>query len=88
VSTYTTGAVPWNTATTTATTETFYISIPDGPLIKGRVKVVGGTAPRPNRVHPRRPHLWREMLHYGQRGTGFAQCRCGAIGVPYDGDCT
>lgn len=66
-----------------STNTTIYIAIPEGPRIRRRVKEVVGTAVDPEGTHPGKPHPWREMLHFGQRGTGFAQCLCGAIGVPY-----
>lgn len=71
------------TMRSTATTMTLYVSIPEGERIRGRVKEVLGTAADPEQVHPGKPHQWREMLHYGEPGTGFAHCLCGAMGIPY-----
>lgn len=66
-----------------ATNVTLYISIPEGARMRGRVKEIAGTNAQPDSVHPGKTHSWREMLHDGQPGTGFAECICGAIGVPY-----
>jgi hypothetical protein len=71
------------TFTNEATNTTVYVSIPTGPRVRGRVKEVQGTVAMPDAVHPGRPHRWHEMLHHGERGTGFAECLCGAVGVPY-----
>lgn len=69
--------------TSDTTTTHIFIAIPEGPLIKGRVKEVVNVEAYPDEVHPGKPHTWRELDHYGQFGTGFAQCLCGAIGIPF-----
>jgi hypothetical protein len=58
---------------------------PQGKRIRGRVKEISGVEFYPDDIHAGKPHRWHEMLHYGQPGTGFAECACGAIGVPYGG---
>lgn len=63
---------------------TVYLSIPEGKLIAGRVKEISNTPAHPEVVHPGTAHEWHEMLHFGQPGTGFAECRCGAVGIPYE----
>lgn len=68
---------------TSVTSTTMYVSIPEGRRIRGRVKEVEGTFAEPGQVHPGKRHPWREMLHCGQPGTGFAQCICGAVGIPF-----
>lgn len=65
------------------TNTTVYVSIPEGRRIRGRVKEVPHTLAAPGQVHPGKAHRWHEMLHYGQPGTGFAECHCGAIGIPF-----
>lgn len=67
-----------------ATTTTLYVSIPEGRRVSGRVKEVLNTPADPAGVHPRKPHRWREMLHFGESGTGFVECVCGAIGIPFE----
>lgn len=72
-----------NVTTTSAATVTRYsVSYPVGRRVRGRVRLVEGVDWDTN-AHKDKPHQWREMLHYGQRGTGFVQCICGAFGVPY-----
>ena len=65
----------------TATSTIVYISIPEGRRIRGKVKEF--EPPVDSTAHPKGKHIWREMLHFGQPGTGFAECICGAMGVPY-----
>lgn len=50
------------------------------PALRARVKLVEGPIADVG-AHPGKSHQWREMLHYGKRGTGFAECICGAVGV-------
>jgi len=69
-------------STTSATT--IYMTLPQGPLVTGRVKEVTGTDASPASVHPDESHEWHEMGHFGRYGTGFAECRCGAIGAMFD----
>lgn len=57
-----------------------YIVVTEGAVISGPVAEFEPGFP--DSVHSGQPHEWREMLHYGKGGTGFAQCRCGAIGEP------
>lgn len=67
----------------TAKTTTLYVAVPQGARFTGRVKEVEGTLADPEAVHPGEAHEWYETLHFGQRGTGFVECCCGAVGVPY-----
>lgn len=67
----------------TANTTTVYTTIPQGPPVEGRVKLVENVESWPEQAHPGKRHRWRHLLHYGELGTGFAQCFCGAIGIPY-----
>lgn len=69
---------------TSATTTRLLIAIPQGPLVMGRVKEITGVETFPTEAHPGASHTWREMDHYGEYGTGFAMCLCGAIGEMYD----
>ena len=57
----------------------------DGPRIRSdqQVKIVRTIGHFADTVHPGKRHEWYEMLHFGQRGTGYAQCRCGAVGDLY-----
>lgn len=67
-----------------STTTTLYIVIPEGRVVRRRVKeFADNDAANAEAVHPGKPHRWHEMLHYDQRGTGFVHCRCGAVGIPY-----
>lgn len=68
--------------TTSASSTVIYACVPQGRRITGRVKVLSGIETSLT-AHPKKPHRWHEMLHYGRSGTGFAECRCGAIGVPF-----
>lgn len=72
------------TRTGIGTTGYLAIAIPEGPRVRGKVKLIPDTDAVPYLVHPGKRHRWHEMLHYGERGTGFAQCACGAVGVHYE----
>ena len=71
-----------------ASTTKVVVSIPEGRIVTGRVKEVtnpdGTSLGFAGDVHPFKHHVWREMLHFGHPGTGFVQCICGAVGVPFD----
>jgi hypothetical protein len=72
------------TTESSATVTTMYVAIPDGPLRRGRVEeFADNDRAAAEQVHPGKPHRWHEMLHYGQPGTGFVHCRCGAMGIPF-----
>lgn len=72
------------TTTNDSESTTVYVSIPEGRRYRGRVKEIGqNELAAPEQVHPDDPHRWHEMLHYGQPGTGFVQCMCGAVGIPF-----
>jgi hypothetical protein len=70
--------------TYSATATKVYVAWPEGRRVRRRVKeFADNDAANAERVHPGKAHAWHEMLHFGERGTGFVVCKCGAHGIPY-----
>lgn len=73
--------------TSGSSSTTTYVSIPQGRRVYRKVKQFLNPDGAETAAAPEgHVHRWREMLHFGQRGTGFAECHCGGIGVIYGRD--